>query len=309
MSKPPATERPAVLFFGTAGLFSRTVLEMLLALRQPVRGVVMPGDPAAGWHTLPAPAPVGDLPLLTSFVAEGPAELAWREGLPVWQVGRWGEAALDALRELAPAAIVVACWPRRLPGSLLALPPWGVLNVHPSLLPDFRGPAPLFWQLREGKRSGGVTIHRMSERLDEGPILAQHPFAFPPGATGEGLDRIAARHGGQLLARVLDELARGRSRPTPQPEGGSYQPWPDGADFTVPTRWPARRAWNFMRAAEEWGIPFTVQTPGHTLRVRRALDLAPTAALTAPYALGSDSIAVQFTPGVLRLSLPIENGE
>ncbi len=237
--------------------------------------------------------------MLPSYVEQSVVELGWQQGIPVWQGGSSGEALLDLVRALAPDAIVVACWPTRLPEALLALPRWGCLNVHPSLLPAYRGPAPLFWQLRDGLHTSGVTIHQMSARLDEGPLLAQAPFRLPSGASGEQLDRLAAQLGGQLLGRVLDQMERGRLEPRPQPAGGSYQGWPTEADFVVPTTWSARHAWTFMRGTEEWGIPFTIPLPDGPLVVTRALAVAPRAALRQPVAYRGDQVAVQFSPGVL----------
>ncbi len=293
-----ANKGARLLLFGTMGVLAHGVLAGLLAGGHTVVGVVIAGERFA--RLAPPPPIASELPMLPSFVEQSIAALAWERALPTWSVGRIGAEALALLESLAPDAVVVACWPHRLPGAVLGLPRWGWLNVHPSLLPHYRGPAPLFWQLRAGARHGGVTIHRMSERLDEGPILAQRAFPFPAGATGPALDALAARHAARALLDVLAALeAGGHPLGHPQPTGGSYQGWPTEAEFVVPRRWSARRAWNFMRGTAEWGVPFTIPLPAGSLRVQEVLDVAPQARLGTSYSRGEGYGLVQFSPGVV----------
>src|SRR6185312_10369836 len=103
----------------------------------------------------------------------------------------------------------VACFSRRLPGTLLRLPRLGCLNVHPSLLPAHRGPDPLFWIFHDGDETGGVTIHLMDEGFDTGPIVLQENVALSDDTTEAVLDLVCARRGGELLAEALFELAAG----------------------------------------------------------------------------------------------------
>lgn len=247
-----------VLFLGTRGRLSLGVLGGLLGQGRKVVSIAVPGE-GQGLVALSPPQPVvSELPMVASFVEHGVVEIGWGQGIPVWEAGRLNEEALEAIRVLDLSAIVVACWPRLLPERLLAIPKWGVLNVHPSLLPEWRGPAPVFWQLRAGLRQIGVTIHRMSREFDEGPILAQAPLALPDGATGEEIDELVAELGARLLREVLDGLAAGTLGEREQKGEGSYQGWPTEADFHVPRGWSAQRARNFVRGTAEWGIPFTV---------------------------------------------------
>ena len=151
------------LFFGLPAGVSTLVLRGLLNDRRDVVGVVLPA--AAVPHLLPDPAP----PLARLSPPTGPAlplgepadllSLAWSRGLPVLAVGDFGhEAALAALAAFAPDVAVVACLTRRIPAAALAVPRVGFLNLHPSLLPLYRGPQPLFWQLRDGAPTG-ATVH------------------------------------------------------------------------------------------------------------------------------------------------------
>lgn len=237
--------------------------------------------------------------LLPSASMQSVVEVAWQASLRVWGVETWDAPTLAQLAALRPDAIIVACWPRRLPETLLTLPRWGCFNVHPSLLPDYRGPAPLFWQRRDGLTRGGVTIHQMSAQLDEGPLLLHAPVRLPDGATGEELDRLLARRGAQLLDEGLRGLSRGTLRPTPQPPGGSYQGWPTEQDFTVPLTWPARHAWNFMRATDQWQHPFLLPLPDGPLHVGQPRAFLPRATLSAPLVRRGTQVAVGFAPGVV----------
>ncbi|MBI4770001.1 MAG: hypothetical protein HY784_06195, partial [Chloroflexi bacterium] len=217
--------------------------------------------------------------LLSSFPPSSPTDLAHAHGLPVLEVGSLrAPASLAALDSLAPDLICVACFPRLLPPAWLARPRLGCLNLHPSLLPAYRGPAPLFWQFRAGERRTGVTLHRMDAGADTGPILAQAPVRFPDGVRGPQADRLAGEAGAQLLLAALSRLEAGGALPPGQAQGagGSRQPWPGAADRVISTAWPARRAFNFIRGAGEWG-PFELVDGERRLPAREALAWSPPA--------------------------------
>lgn len=293
---------PRLLFFGTRGIFSRLVLEGLLAQGHKMAAIMVAGQASEDWRLLAPPPPVqSELLLVPSFVGNSIVEVGWREGIAVYEVSRLTGSSLMMLKALQPTLILVACWPTRLPNRLLKLPEWGCLNVHPSLLPAFRGPVPLFWQRRAGLREGGVTIHLMSAQLDKGDILAQAPLPLPDGASGAELDAHAAQLGGTLLGSVLESLKSSTATDHPQPPGGSYQSWPSKKDFIVPTNWTALHAWNFMQAAAEWHTPFTIQPigQGERLIVQRALTFHPSASLNAPIVYREDGIGVQFSEGIM----------
>jgi methionyl-tRNA formyltransferase len=118
------------------------------------------------------------------------------------------DAALcDRIEALRPDLFVVAGCPRIFGARLLALPRLGALNVHPSLLPHYRGREPVFWALLRGERTVGVTVHRMTEDVDAGPILAQRALDVGPRATRREvvteLDRLGAALVEELAARAL----------------------------------------------------------------------------------------------------------
>ncbi|MEZ4658690.1 MAG: hypothetical protein R2911_14060 [Caldilineaceae bacterium] len=199
-----------------------------------------------------------------------------------------------------PDAACVACFPQRIPPALLKLPKHGFFNVH----------LPFYPRTADRPRSSG------SSAAARRPRRAASPFtAWMPILTRAILQRkprlscrIAFRAGrrercaqkGKLLAQVLDALAAGKLISHPQPAGGSYQSWPQRQDFRLDTNWPARRAFNFMRGAAEWGISFAVDVGNEHLHLQQAIAYDSSQILSAPILSTGDSIVqIQFAPGVL----------
>jgi methionyl-tRNA formyltransferase len=298
---------PRILYFGMEGEFSSVPLAALLEAEIPVAAVVLPhrlptgpGEPAM--EPVPPPQPRGaELPLLGGS-PRSLAQLACDHCIPLLAAGRLAAPeCLDRLGELQPDLIAVACFPRRLPPALLALPRLGCLNLHPSLLPRYRGPAPLFWMFRAGEATSGVTVHRMTEQLDAGPVVAQEAFPIPEGIAGDALMAACAARGARLLVASVRAAARGETARQPQDEAAAtYHPWPAAADFELPTTRPARWAFNFIRGVAAWGQP-VILTGGERLPVLGALAYSLSATLPAPYIAAGSELHVQFTPGVLMV--------
>lgn len=206
---------------------------------------------------------------------------------------------LAALAAFEADLICVACFPRILPPPLLALPRLGGFNVHPSLLPANRGPAPLFWTFRLGETTTGVSVHALDAGIDSGDLILQEALPVPEGIRGPELMRSASRCGGRLLLEAVGRLASRTLERRPQdPSQATYHSWPTPDDFRVPATASARWAFNFIRGVTAWGRP-TIEVAGQVLPVRDALSYTPEATLAQPYrVLGSD-LEVRFAPGVL----------
>jgi methionyl-tRNA formyltransferase len=271
----PAPARNRVVLLGMRCAFTAPVLEALLD--EPgvnLQAVVLPSPPAPA-----RPAP-GD-PLL---------DLASRHDIPIHEVGNRfrlnAPGFRAALNAIAPDLIVVACFPWRLPVWLRALPTAGCVNIHPSLLPDGRGPEPVFWTFRRGLTETGVTLHLMDEGFDAGPIVAQRRQAIPDDATLESLERDLARLGVQLLIDTLPAL------PIPGPD-----------DLIVPTIWGASRAARFIRAVTPMYGPLTVvvQATGQRLAVSEVIESDDGATLPVPVRREGPLIRIRFTPGVVTV--------
>jgi methionyl-tRNA formyltransferase len=293
---------PRILYLGTPGAFSRAPLLALLAAGLEVCGVVVPA--AASSVTIARLVPErsrSPLPIANPYMSPGIVQLAWQHGIAAFAASRLADpATAAALADLQPDLACVACFPRRIPAALLQLPPLGWLNIHPSLLPAYRGPAPLFWIFRNGESTAGVTIHFMDQELDAGDIVAQAALALPDGVTGLAADSMCAELGGQLLIDALRRLPHAALERRRQPGGGSYQSWPAPNDWTISTTWPARRIFNFMRGTSDWGRPYLIDAGGVQLGLASAIDYSADAILGAPYTFAGRTVALQCTPGVLR---------
>lgn len=295
-------------FWGTHSLFTNCVLTTLLT-QHALTHVALPATPAnAAAVTLSPPSTAAaddDLALINQYVTPTAMQTAWQHGVPVYAVQQLQSSAVHTwLAAWALDIVCVACFPWRIPATLLRLPTYGFLNVHPSLLPAYRGPAPLFWQLRDGLRASGVTLHWMDATFDTGAIATQAPLALPDGASRMELDRLSATVGAELLCTVLRQLAAGVLPRSPQPAGGSHHGWPTAEDFRLSRQWSARHAYNFMRGTAEWQQPYPVKVAGEEWRLRTALAYEP-----QPQGAWADNrllvhdgaeLLIRFQPGLLR---------
>jgi methionyl-tRNA formyltransferase len=297
-----------VLYLGTPCELSRAPLLELLDAGIEVCGVVVPAardaPPIARLTAAPARSA---LPIADRFLSPGIVEIAWERDIAVYAVGGLADPAVAAtLAELRPQIACAACFPRRIPATLLRLPPLGWLNVHPSLLPAYRGPAPLFWAFRNGETTIGVTVHVMDQGFDTGDIIAQTPLMLPDGVGGAQADKMCAALGGRLLSEALQRLEQGDLERRPQPAGGSYMGWPAPKDWAISPIWPARRAFNFMRGTDDWGQTYEVVAGGERLILTVALSYDATETLDAPFVRHGNEVAIQCAPGVLRACEAIE---
>ncbi len=137
--------------------------------------------------------------------------LATGKGIPVVWVKSAAEAT-DAIREAAPEVAVAACFPWRLPRAAREIPPLGILNVHPSLLPAFPGMHALEDALAAGVAETGVTVHYVDEGIDTGPVIAQEPLEIRPDDTIESLRARAHELEHRLLPEATRRLVSGALR-------------------------------------------------------------------------------------------------
>jgi len=298
------------LFFGLPAGVSAAALEKLLAFGVDVVAVVVGAHTVP--HLLPAPdapwtrpsphVPLG-LPIFNLADAADTLSVAWAAGLPVMAARDFNHPeTLAALAELTADVAVVSCFTQRLPAALLSVPRYGFLNIHPSLLPAYRGPVPVFWQLRDGAETG-VTVHYMDEGLDTGDIVAQAAEPLPDGISQADAERQLMLAGAGLLRGVLANLARGVVDRQPQPAGGSYFGYPQPADFALSIDWPARRAYNFMRATAADSVGYPVEVNGRTEWLATADHYEPNLELDRPSVRHGRHILIRFNPGILYARL------
>jgi methionyl-tRNA formyltransferase len=175
--------------------------------------------------------------------------LARRLRVPVVHLGREGTAPLDAsLVTLGPDLLCVAAFPYRLAASTLGVPRRGALNVHPSLLPRHRGPAPLFWTYFHDDSETGVTVHWMDEGLDTGDIVAQETVPIARGRAGVDLYEELSARGAALLVGTLGAVAAGTAPRLRQDEArATREPLPRRDTWRIDfATWSAERLWHFL---------------------------------------------------------------
>jgi len=218
----------------------------------------------AGFRPCAAAVDVGDnrLPLRRdiSFVTEDQDSLealALFNGIPTIKLSRDASDAADQIMAYSPDIIFVSCFARKIPDEVLSVPAIGCFNLHPSVLPAYRGPSPIFWQFRDGVSEMGVTLHRVSARLDEGNIIGQTSVTIPNGVTMQQAGVLLAEAGGELLVQALsrhDQTSwNGYAQ---QADCASYQGFPSASDYIVSTGWPAKRLFNFICATRGPGIVY-----------------------------------------------------
>lgn len=272
-----------LIFLGHSCAASAAALAVLLEEGQDVVAVVLAGEGGG--------------------VPGEPGRLAAAAGVPVvW--ARAASAVGDVLRAHAPEVATAACFPWRLPRAARQVPPLGILNIHPSLLPRGRGPEPVFWTLRRGERVTGATVHRMDAGFDTGPIVAQAEMPVPHDVRAPDLENQLMMMGARLLLAALPALAAGELPPRPQPASGiSSAPAPATADWTMTPLLPAAWAWRFARGVAPLGGPLAVIVGGEVIPVSDALDWSEDERLPQSVVEESDGVVcVRFAPGWVRFA-------
>jgi methionyl-tRNA formyltransferase len=178
--------------------------------------------------------------------------------------------AMDQLRAWAPDVIVVAAFGQILRSDLLNLPRFGCINVHGSLLPRWRGAAPIQAAILTGDKETGITIMKMDPGVDTGPILSQRVIPISPDETGGSLFAKMAPFGAQVLLETLPRYLSGELAPVPQPEAGiTYAPMLKKEDGLLDFSQPADSLERRVRAMNPWPGAF-FDWKGTLIKVQRA---------------------------------------
>jgi methionyl-tRNA formyltransferase len=234
-----------IIFMGTPQ-FAVPTLEALLASEEEIVAVVtQPDRPSGRGRILTAP-PVKTLALAT--------------GLPVLQPkGIRSEDFLARIDEFRPDLLVVTAYGRILPGPLLSLPPLGTINVHASVLPAYRGAAPIQWAIIRGETETGITIMQMDEGLDTGDILLTGTIPIAPEDTTGTLAPKLAVLGGRLLVQAIGLLHQGSLTRQPQDNARATLAPPLGKDDgRIDWHRPAADIANLIRGLDPWPTAYTM---------------------------------------------------
>ena len=243
-----------IVFMGTPE-FAAPVLRALVDAGHDVVAVYTRPDRRAGRGKRLAAPPVKGAALELGLSVRQPASL------------RRDEEAQREIRELAPDAIVVAAYGLFLPPDTLSVPRLGCVNIHPSLLPRYRGPSPVVTALLNGDDSTGVTLMVPDEGMDTGPILAVRETAIGPDEDAPALTARLFDMGAALLVETLPAWERGEVRPVAQDESlASVTSLVSREDGEIDWRLPASRIERMTRAYNPWPGAFTTWR-GSTLKV------------------------------------------
>jgi methionyl-tRNA formyltransferase len=255
-----------VVFFGTPA-FAVPSLEALIHSRHDVVAVVSQPDRPKGRGQQLQPTPT--------------KQIAATNGIPVLQPARIrDESFLQAVRDLQPDLGVVVAFGRILPDALLAIPRLGMINVHASILPRYRGAAPIQRAVLAGDTETGVSIMRVATELDAGPVFAIARVLIPPDATSGDMDAVLARLGSDHLIPIVDALADGRATETPQDHAAATHAAKIAkTEGAIDWHAPASVVHNRVRGLQPWPLASTT-LHGERLVIRRtipgaATDVAP----------------------------------
>jgi methionyl-tRNA formyltransferase len=234
-----------IIFMGTAELSCASLEKIAADKNFQIIAVVTQPDKPKGRELKLTPSPV--------------KVLAEKLQLPVLQpVKARDEKFISELRELKPDLMVVVAYGQILPQTILDLPKFGCLNVHTSLLPKYRGAAPIQWAIADGEPETGVTIMKMDAGLDTGPILSKRRTPILPADDSQILHDRLAQLGAALLVETIPDYVSGKISPQPQPvEGPTYAAKIKKEDGQIDWQLPAQKIWNRSRAFTPWPGAFT----------------------------------------------------
>jgi methionyl-tRNA formyltransferase len=272
-----------VVFMGTAA-FAVPSLERLVASRHAVVAVVTQPDRPQGRGRRIAASPV--------------KQMAAAQRLHILQPRLASDPQLLAeLKALAPQVIVVAAYGQILRSTLLAIPPLGCVNVHASLLPKYRGAAPISWALIRGEQVTGVTIMLLDETLDTGPILLQSKVAIDPSDDAVTLQERLAACGAEALLEALDGMQSGSLQPMPQDHArATYAPKLRKEDGVIVWGRSADDLARLVRGVTPWPGAVTTHR-GKPLRIWRSTPVAMSGAGTPGRVASIDTLGIWVETG------------
>ena len=193
-----------LIFMGTPDFAVNTLISLINS-KHSVAAVVTQPDKPKGRSGQLCPPPV--------------KEEALKASIPVLQPEKMrSEEVFNELASYNADAIIVVAYGKIIPKNILELPKYGCINVHASLLPKYRGAAPIQWAVLDGEKSSGVTIMQMDAGLDTGDIIAQSEIILDKKETSDSLFEKLSIEGARLLLKTLDEIEDGTAERTPQPE-------------------------------------------------------------------------------------------
>ena len=279
-----------VIFMGTPDFATGTLEEIVLAGHEVVGVVTQPDKPKGRGKTL-MPTPV--------------KEVAMKYNLPVYQPKKVREPEfVEVLRGLKPDVMVVAAFGQIISKEILEMPKYGCINVHASLLPAYRGAAPIQWAVINGDKESGVTIMQMDEGIDTGDMIEKVVVSIAEDETGGSLFDKLSQAGAKLCVKVLQDLEDGKAVREKQPEESTtpYARMIDKKMGAIDWEKPAKEIEQLIRGLNPWPSAYT-RLQGKTLKIWKA-EVLLEHSQEAPGQITEvtkDSIVVQTGQGRLKI--------
>jgi methionyl-tRNA formyltransferase len=274
-----------IIFFGTPS-FAIPALNALLHAGEEVIAVVTQPDKRKGRDRLLSPPPV--------------KEVAVEKGIQVRQPINFRDTSfLDELNSLQPDLIVVVAYGKILPLRILGLPVHGCINIHASLLPKYRGAAPIQWAIIKGEKKTGVTTMLMDEGLDTGDILLQEELDISPDDTADTLGKRLSETGASLLIKTMEKLKDGSLRPLPQAGTPSFAPLLKKEDGRINYRSAAEDIRNMVRGMYPWPCAYCYLN-GERIKITR-VSVLEGSGLPGRIEKAGDELIVGTSAGLLSI--------
>lgn len=289
--KPSVPKRPRIAVLGSDGAFTAEAVSALCESGVPPVALMTGADSApAGHGAIPIEVPV---PATRTATAHGVALIRAPDPNRA--------DAIAALERMGPDLLLFACLPRVVRRATRATARLGALNLHPSDLPRFRGPDPVFWQLRDGVSRAGVTLHVATGTLDAGPIVTQRWLEVRPGVRAGALSAALVRLGIRALVEMLPAIERRIRDASPQDESAATrQPWPCAEDYRLDTSWTAERAYRFIEGTRGLGTTFTILGDEGAIVVERAIGFDARTPVGPAVERSGAMVTIRFAEGSLR---------
>jgi len=195
------SDKARIIFMGTPEFAVPTLLR-LIQNNYPIVGVITQPDKQTGRKHMLTASPV--------------KKIAREHKLPIFQFTKLDNEATSKIKSLEPDLIVVVAYGKILPQAFLDIPKFGCLNIHPSLLPLYRGPSPIQGAILNGEGTTGITIIKMDKDMDHGPIVYQQKFEILDDDNAETMHNLLAVEGAEMLIKILPKVLEGKFKTTPQ---------------------------------------------------------------------------------------------
>ena len=291
-----AVHDTSLVLFGSLSRFTFFALKNLLEQGFVLRAVVLAAYPPSRDQR------GGSLAVIHRSKQPELLDLAKNHSIPVGYFGDDANELCAFVRDLSADVYLLACYPRKLPRAIVETAKYCSINIHPSKLPKYKGPDPIFWQLLSAEIQTGVSLHEVSDRIDSGDIFHFEPVTYPPGATLEQIQSALLKRAILSLAKLLDTRPNRWHREPQDHQKSSYQPMPCAEDYSITSTVSMQTAINFVRAYSRTNKTVRVSVADRQYNVQDATRWQKAGSIDKQN-VQSGRIAVQFNDGIVEFSI------